>query len=255
MKFAGLGVLLALWTAAAWAQPATPPPENTGPNKSIVRWAEGKYLYRTIDGTRDRATESFRLNAHPDGTRTMTLWNDMFARNAQLTVVLRAAADFRPLSAFVSYWTAAGYKGQALIDVQGDRLEVLSLGPAGRHTQTIAAPQKFSIATQPIAADGWHMWYADAAAKGPQTDGRAFALDASADVSRPILGALRPFNFEVIGREKVTVPAGTFDAVKYRTDTMGDLWVATEDRILIRTLHTERGNEYVLTEFKSGGAR
>jgi hypothetical protein len=253
MKFAWLGVLLALWTAGGSAQ--TPPPENTGPNKNIIRWAEGAYLYRTIDGSRERGTERFRLTVHPDGTRTMTMSNDMFARNGQLTVVLRAAADFRPLSAYVSYWTAAGYKGQALIDVQGDRLELLSLGPAGRHTQSIAAPQKLSLATQPISADGWHMWYADAAAKGPQTDGRVFALDAGADLSRPILGQLRPFGFEAVGREKVTVPAGTFDAIKYRTDSLGELWVATEDRILVRTLHTERGNEYVLTEYKSGSVK
>lgn len=253
MKFAWLGFLLTLWTAVASAQ--TPPPENAGPNKNIVRWAEGAYLYRTIDGTRDRGTERFRLNVHPDGTRTMTMWNDMFARNGQLTVVLRAAADFRPLSAYVSYWTAAGYKGQALVEVAGDRLELLSLGPAGRHTQSIAAPHKLSIATQPIAADGWHMWHADLAAKGVQADGRAFALDASADVTRPILGQMRPFDFEMMGREKITVPAGTFDTMKYRTATLGELWVATEDRILVRTLHTERGNEYVLTEFKSGGAK
>ena len=37
------------------------------------------------------------------------MWHDVFARNNQFTVMFRVTKDFRPIQAFVSYWTAAGF--------------------------------------------------------------------------------------------------------------------------------------------------
>ncbi|MCB2109113.1 MAG: hypothetical protein KDE14_15490, partial [Rhodobacteraceae bacterium] len=66
---AGLGLWMLAGVAAVTACAQTPPAasENTGPNANIVRWAEGKYIYYGDNGARERGTEKFRLNVHPDG--------------------------------------------------------------------------------------------------------------------------------------------------------------------------------------------
>ena len=257
MRFIFAVVGFVIFHSTAWAQqPVTGRSENVGPNASILRWAEGKYLYLTADGARQRGMEQFRMNVHPDGTRTMIMWHDLFARNSQYTVVLRVAPNFRPLEAYTSYWTGAGYKGSAMITVTANALEIMSTGPLGPITQSITVPEKFSIGSHPVAADGWHTWYGDVSAKGVQKDGQVYGMDVSADLTKPILGQLHPHEFEIIGQEKITVPAGTFEATKYRLggspEGAVEMWVATEDRIMIRTLIAARRADYVLEEFKSG---
>ncbi|MBM3514990.1 MAG: hypothetical protein FJX59_14945 [Alphaproteobacteria bacterium] len=256
MRIVTASAFLLLVYAALAQQPPAGQPENTGPNASIARWASGMYAYQTDDGQRQRGWERFHLNVHPDGTRTMIMWHDLFARNSQFSVMMRVAPDFRPLQAFANYWTVAGYKGSITIAVDGDRLRVTSDGPLGQMTQAVRAPRNFSIGSHPVSADGWHTWYEDLAAKGVQKSGQIYGIDASADLSRPLLGQLRPHEFEIVGREKITVPAGTFDATKYQSGGSPEgavqMWVATEDRIMIRTLIPGRRTDYLLTEFTSG---
>ncbi|MDX2143117.1 MAG: hypothetical protein SFV19_07160 [Rhodospirillaceae bacterium] len=236
---------------AALAQQPAPPPENTGPNANIVRWASGTYTYVAADTKRERAWERFHMNVHPDGSRTMIMWHDLFARNNQFTVVLRVAANFRPLESYLSYWTPNGYKGSNFITVAGSKLTAVTNGPQGTITQAIDVPEKVSIGTHPVAADGWHTWYEDAKAKGPQK-GTLYSVEATADNAKPPLGTPIPFEFERIGQEKVTVPAGTFDAVKYKLGGASEAWVLEQDKIMIRVLNAPRNLEYLLTEFKSG---
>ncbi|MBM3512282.1 MAG: hypothetical protein FJX59_01050 [Alphaproteobacteria bacterium] len=238
-------------TAAMAQAPAGGAPENTGPNKSIVRWAEGKYLYQTADGKRERGSETFRLNVHPDGTRTLIMSNDISARSNIYSVILRVAENFRPLQSYVTYWTDTGYKGSSFMTVSGNRVETLADGPTGRVTQSVAAPEKVSIGTHPVAGDGWHMWYEDPASKTEQTAGTLYSVESSSDLAKPVVGQMLPFKFTIIGKEKITVPAGTFDTVKYRIGST-DIWVLMPDRLVIRSTNTARGNDYVLTEFKSG---
>jgi hypothetical protein len=235
----------------ALAQQPTPPPENTGPNTNIVRWASGTYLYRTADGKRERAWERFHMNVHPDGSRTLIMWHDLYARNNQFTVVLRVAANFRPLESYLSYWTPNGYKGSNFIVVNGDKLTATTNGPQGTITQTLDVPETVSIGTHPVAGDGWHTWYEKAGATGAQK-GTLYSVEATADNAKPPLGTLIPFEFEPLGKEKVTTPAGTFNTVKYKLGGASEAWILEQDRIMIRVLNAPRNLEYLLTEFKSG---
>ena len=154
------------YSGSAGAQQQAPLPESAGPNGSIVRWAEGTYQYLGDGGRRQRGIEKFRLQVHPDGTRTLLMWHDLFARNLQYSVILRVAADFRPLQAYANYWTDNGYKGSVLVTVNGDTLEAIAQGPTGRVTQTLAVPAAVSIGTHPVAGDGWHTWHVDPAQAG-----------------------------------------------------------------------------------------
>ena len=242
-------ICLALAATVAQAQTA---PENAGPNANILRWAEGKFAYRALKAQTERGWERYRLTVHPDGTRTMLMWHDVFARNSQFTVMFRVDQNFRPLQGFISYWTATGFKGTALIDVQGDTLTAISSGPGGRKTESIPVPARFSLGSHPVSADGWHMAAENAAAKGVQT-GTVYSMEASTDLKLLPIGTLRPQEFEIVGKETITVPAGQFDTVHYKISGTVDVWIMGTDRLMVRMVNTPRDLDYVLTEFTSGG--
>jgi hypothetical protein len=244
------GALLGFYSTA----PAQATQENTGPNASIVRQAHGQYAYRTLSDGRDRGSEDFQLLVHPDGSRTMLIWHDLKARNAQFTVVLRVAKSFRPETAFVSYWVANGYKGSTTFQVQGDQVFAESVGPEGRISRSTEVPAQFSIGTHPVAADGWHLWYVD---DQPEKAGviNLFSVEASPDLDKPILGQLVEMPYEVLGEEAVQTPAGTFQTTHYRLMGASDLWVTGEDRLLVRMIQPRFDREYLLLELEQSQSR
>lgn len=225
----------------------TPIAENTGPNVTITHRASGVYRYETISDGRVRGEERWQFLAHPDGSRTLMVWHDLAARNAQFTVVLRVAGNFRPLEAFVNYWNGGAYKGSGHFVVSGDKLFAHSTGPSGPHNATVEVPEQFSIGTHPVAGDGWHTWGADPAQRGAQS-GLLYAVEASTDVTKPILGTLTPIPVEFIGPESITVPAGRFETWHVKVAGMNDLWITPEDRLVIKSVIPARDLQYVLTE-------
>jgi hypothetical protein len=243
-------LLAALLLGAQWAVAQQPPPtgENTGPNAAITRRAAGVYRYETLSDARLRGEERFQLFVHPDGSRTLSIWHDLAARNAQFTVVLRNAADFRPLDAFVSYWNAGRFKGAAHFLVDGATLTAISRGPAGVVPQRLEVPAVFSIGTHPVAADGWHTAGYDRARGGSQAL-TVYGLEAGTDVTKPVLGALRSMDVERLGIETVEVPAGRFEAERWRLAGVNDLWVVGPDRLVVKSVIAARDLQYVLTQF------
>jgi len=241
--------LLAIGVHSAAAQEV---PENTGPNANIVRWAEGSYRYADAAGERDRGTESFRLTVHPDGTRTMIMWHDLFARNLQYSVILRVEPSFRPIQAFANYWSENGYKGSTLVTVDGDTLTAITHGPNGRVDQTLTVPDGLSIGSHPVSADGWHAWHADHGSDGVQQTGALYGIESSGDLSKPPIGALTYMATEVLGTETVTVPAGTFETTKYRLAGRTSIWVTGPDRLVVRMANARFS--YELLTLTRGGA-
>jgi hypothetical protein len=253
---AALAAVVALPAGPSHAQQAPaagPPAENTGPNRSITRWAEGEYAYLEAATGARRGFERFRLTVHPDGSRTLLMWHDLAARDAQFTVMLRTAASFRPLEASVSYWNAGQYKGFASLMVDGGTLHLSSTGSYGTVEQEVEVPAKFSIGSHPISGDGWHLWLEEDPGQDPASfQAIVFGLDAAADPMRPITGRLTPMPVERIGAERITVPAGTFDTVHYRIAGRSDVWIHGEDRMMIRMRMPGAGLEYVLSRLETG---
>ena len=244
-RFAALGVLF-LSTLDTLAQ-TTDSNENTGPNRSIVRSATGTYAYRTMKGARLRGSEHFQLFVYPDGSRSLQIWHDLFARDAQFNVTLRVAANYRPIEAFVSYWNAAQFKGSSLFRVQGASLTGQSSGPAGLVNQTLDVPEKFSIGTHPVAADGWHTAFFDPS--GPDSQPISLvSVEASADLSKPVLGSMVSMPLVRVGRETIRVPAGKFVTTHYRLAGGNDLWVLDRDLLVVRSSVPGRDRDYVLTQ-------
>ncbi len=100
---AGLIAAWTFWSYAATAQSSADDIENTGPNANIVRWAEGKSQYRTMKTNRTRGWQQWKLFTYRDGSRTMIMWHEVFARNTQYTSVMRVDRDLKSLEAYVSY--------------------------------------------------------------------------------------------------------------------------------------------------------
>jgi hypothetical protein len=226
----------------------TPPAaDQSGPNKSIARRASGVYRYESIKDGHVRGEERWQFFAHPDGSRTLMMWHDLTARDAQFTVVLRVESSFRPIDAFVSYWNAGQFKGSAQFHIAGNRLLANSFGPYGARQDTIAVPARFSIGTHPVAGDGWHTWTIDSKGAGTQS-GTIYGLEASTDLAKPVLGTLQPLSIERIGPELVTVPAGQFATIHYRVAGLNDLWITEFDRLVVKSVIGVRDLQYVLIE-------
>lgn len=224
--------------------------DNNGPNINILRWASGTYAYTTLGDPHDRGWERFHVNVYSDGSRTMNMWHDLSARNAQFTVIHRVDADFRPVETFLSYWTAGGFKGSTLIRVDQDTLTANAQGPAGNHQQSVSVPAAFSVGTHPVSADGWHL-ATDNGEDGLEQISTIYSVEASADVTKPPLGTLRDIPFTRIGEDTITVPAGTFETIHY--DLAGSqVWITEQDRLMVRMVNERFDRDYVLTEFETG---
>jgi hypothetical protein len=222
--------------------------ENAGPNANLLRTATGLYEYRALSDDRDRGRERFELMVHKDGSRTLLMWHDLWAINAQFSVVLRVAKDFRPISAYTSYWVSNGFKGNTLFQVDGDTVTAHGMGTAGPVQQTVEVPPQFSIGSHPVSGDGWHLWYADDTEAG---DINLFSLEASTDTAKPILGQLVQMPYEVVGQETIETPAGQFATTHYRLMGKTDLWVTGEDRILVKMVQPSFDRIYELVELQT----
>ena len=225
------------------ARGALPTPTNT----AIARRASGTYRYESIKDGSIRGEERWQFFAHPDGSRTMIMWHDLAARNAQFSVVLRVAETFRPLEAYVSYWNGGAFKGSALMRVEGSRLSAQSSGPSGARNEAIDVPDAFSIGTHPVAGDGWHTWTTRSDTRGVQSS-TLYGMEASADLTKPVLGKLTSLSIEYLGAETVVVPAGQFETLHVRIAGVNDLWITPRDRLVVKSVIGARDLQYVLVQ-------
>ncbi len=191
-------------------------PENTGPNTNIVRTVTGKMTFRTISDGRVRGGEDFRL---------------------------------RPLETYASYWTHEGFKGSMYVTVSGSQLNAVAFGPKGRVETSLQVPQSISVVHHGEVMNGWYYWSEDSTSKAQQTSS-VYVLGAAPRGDAQVSAILTESKFTRLGNEKVTTPAGTFDATHYQLAGVEalDMWIAGEDRLLVRQTDTRNDREYVLTE-------
>jgi len=224
--------------------------ETTNSNGAVARHWSGEYRNETIDSAERRGSEKFDLVVHPDGSRTIAISSDMTTRNAWFTVVLRNDANFRPIEASAFYWNSGRYKGSGYFTITEDRIVATSNGPtSGTQRGESPVPTRFSIGLHPVSADGWHTAQHEPNGDAKQTVS-LYSIEASADVSKPVLGTIVPLSVEYVGDETIDVPAGRFETRRYKLAGMNDLWVHGEDRIVIRSDLPARGLRYVLTKLE-----
>ena len=211
----------------------------------VVRWVEGSYQYRRLTDGGQRGRETFRMSLHPDGTRVMRATTDIFSRGVQVSVIQRVSPNFRPLEAHVTMFLAGGFKGAGTFIVAANRLTAVTRTATGIVTKQYKVPDFVSIGSHPLVFDGWHSWHVRPKLGNVQ-EGKVFLIDGDTDLTKPMLGTVKTTQFEYLGERDVVVPAGRFRAQHYRIDGKAEIWVATEDRILIRSVWPQYGSEYVL---------
>ena len=234
--------LLLLHTAGAMAQTQS---ENTGANSAIERTVTGHVTFRNMVNGQIRGGEDFRLIVHPDGTRQITIAKDFRAVNAQQTIVARVDKNFRPLETYAAYWTAGGYKGAIFVTVRNRELRANAVGPKGHTEDLLEVPQNISVVHHGEIVNGWYLWADDANAKGEQNVS-SYILNAAPGDDAQVSGLMRVSTFRRMGPERVATPAGTFDAVHYVMSGL-DMWIAGEDRLLVRQVDERNSREYLLT--------
>lgn len=122
-------------------------------------------------------------------------------------------------------------------------------GAWGTLRERVEVPERFTIGTHPISADGWHAWVPDAE---PGAPARIYGLEASADAAKPIRGLVRDTPIERLGDGRIAVPAGEFDTVRYRILGSTDIWIHGEDRLMVRMRNERADRDYVLTRLTTG---
>lgn len=238
-------MVLSLWVAGgAFAQTA----ENSGPNVNVVREVVGTLRLQTKSDKRYRGAEEWQIFVHPDGSRTMILSKDFVAANALQIMTAHVDASMRPIDVYATYWTPAGYQGSIRVAVRGSTLRADSEGPAGSHREEIAVPRELSVVTHGESMNGWYLWQGQRAEDGTH-EATYFNLGPSPDGGSLVRGRLHPATFRYLGKETITVPAGTFETERYLLMNI-EMWISGEDRILVKQALTDEDKEYVLTRLE-----
>ena len=207
---------------------------------------------------RELGCEDWWLTRNRDGTTTMRC----LAMNGDSKVVrdvtLTRTKEGFPTDAFVRLQVENQLIGLGYFRTEGDTLRITTDGIETGHTeQSIKVPTDlFTIVTHAVMLDGWAIFNYDRAKGGEQvraiynTSTRWNGMDGP-------LGRMGTYRINLLGEEEITVPAGTFKATHFTIDSefknvpTSHLWVAGEDRILLRYDWGEFDHEYVLTLWKT----
>lgn len=227
-----------------------------------------------------RGREEFSVTIHADGRRTLRTYSEIDdVPNIVRDVVLSVDPSFRPIDCFVRISVADEFRGSSWFHFRDNEATC-----EGLTTQEGRFSQRYVMA-EPIAAFGTHPIQGDTfmMASIPISDGPISvvcrnillcSLDhrgASGPMLMPPHGGGLPIQF--VGREKVEVRAGIFDALHFRiTETTeddtttrnapghhpsSDLWCTADgDYILLRLIvKGYMRTRYELVEYQRYEAR
>lgn len=183
---------------------------------------------------RERGREEFTITVHGDGRRTLRAYVEIDdAPNVMRDVVLSMDADFKPSDCFVRLSVGDRFTGSTWFrfDPRGAQAEGFTASEGRISQQWPLSEPLASFGTHPIQGDAWLLSCADAS--GPPNHGlHTNLLLCSLDhrgATGPLLMAHPlgvPLSF--LGRERIKVEAGSFDALHFRiSETAND---ATDTR-------------------------
>lgn len=224
--------------------------------RGVVRCITGSIRYTSKKPERlgaERGREHFRIDVHADGCRTIAAHGEIDDAPAVVRDVdLRVGADRRPQECFVRIAVGGAFAGSAWFRFAGGFAECEGFTAAeGRASQQMKFEQPVpAFGNHAMVNDGYllHLYDLD---KGPGVQVIPRLLLSSPDhrgATGPMLFAV-DLALEFVGRERLHVAAGSFDALHFRmVDVPGlplhhpsyDLW-CTDDR------------DYVLLKAAVGG--
>ncbi len=200
--------------------------------------------------------EYFSVTVESDGTRTLRCVCEMDLVSLIRDVTYTVDKDFRARDCFVRVTNDHKFVGTGWFLFHDDHVEGEAFTAAeGRVSQRLETDGRVRLfGTHPIAVDIWKCIHVKAA-----NPGQVQLLDNCVNSSAVLNGASGPLlgrkSYEMVyrGKEKVTVPAGTFDCeyFDWRTGTGRTLQLYTTpgDWLPIKTVVPEGKRWYELAAF------
>jgi uncharacterized protein Usg len=224
---------------------------------SNLKYQYGRLSYRKKSTGGERGREDWSLTRNCDGTVTMRCLAMTDDSKLVRDVIYTRRKDGRPVDAFIRLQAADRLIGSGYFRLQGGAMDVIVDGDeTGHSVQTLNIPDDFfSIATHAVMLDGW-MYFNYDRAKGGEQLRRFYNTSTRLDGGDGPLGRVETCRVKLIGEEEVEVPAGRFKAAHFQMDSdnlevpASNIWVAGEDKILLRCDWRELDLEYVLTSWK-----
>lgn len=221
---------------------------------NFLRRHAGRIVYHHADGA--KGVEEFRIDVRGNG-RTVRAYCEMgegdLTRDASWTL----DADHRPVEGSVRVVQDGVVVGSAWYHFTPDGVECESLTANLGRTSQFLRGQFDYLGLHPLAGDG-----AIALARGtdePGVERTIRSVTCSYDINGESSLVALPIDIGVtyVGRESVTVPAGTFEADRYALNWQphwpaADLWVHGEDALFLRLEWAFSGLDSTLESLGSG---
>jgi hypothetical protein len=207
-------------------------------------------------GSRANGHETFSVTVQPNGLRTLRARCEIDDSQLMRDVTVTLDADWHPVVAFIQLTVAGQFAGSTWYQFAPDEVvaEGITTGE-GRISQRFALSEPLdAFGAHPIHGDAWNL------ARLRRNGGRTitsprFSSSARSDGGTgPTLLRL-PENhiaYALVGPEKVTVPAGTFDTERFTMTVVpkqkvNQIWATGEDCIPVRMV-TSDNRRYELVE-------
>ncbi|MFN0110620.1 MAG: hypothetical protein ACKVZH_17320 [Blastocatellia bacterium] len=225
---------------------------------SDFKYQHGRLAYIKKSTGQERGREDWQLTRNRDGSITMRCLamadDSKFVRDVTYT----RSKDGRPMDAFIRLQVEQQLIGMGYFRVENDKLVVISDNAETGHTlQTLTVPaEHFSIVSHAVMLEGWAIFNYNRKQGGEQNR-TAYNTSTQWNGTDGPLGRLETIRVNLLGEEEITVPAGTFKATHFTTAfadpniPAAHLWVAGEDKVLLRYDWPEMDHEYVLTSWKT----
>lgn len=218
------------------------------------RTAHGRITYVSAQsGTpREFGCERFSLTEHEDGERTLRAYCEIEAgvvapRDVVRDVTYTADRTFAPVECYSRIHMNGRFMGSGWMRFTARNAECEAYNAAqGRTSQRVELPRPArSVGSHPVSCDAFHAASFDHS-RGeriqPQHDIWMTSLEHDG-CSGPMLARIR-IDVEYCGRERVTVPAGTFECDHYRyllanagqpqEHPTEDVWCLPDSFLLVR---------------------
>jgi hypothetical protein len=224
---------------------------------SKLKYQYGRLSYRKKSTGGERGREDWSLTRNRDGTVTMRCLAMTDDSKLVRDVIYTRRKEGRPVDAFIRLQVADQLIGSGYFRVQNGTMDVIADGnETGHSVQNVSVPEDFfSITTHAVMVDAWVYFNYDRLMGGEQL--RVFYNTSTRlDGADGPLGRVETCRVKLIGEEEVEIPAGRFKATHFQVDSdnlevpASSLWVAGEDKILLRCDWRELDLEYVLKAWK-----
>ncbi len=212
--------------------------------KLVERTYTLKYACLSVEEQVECGGEQAVMSVQKDGTRALRAYMDIKSIFTQNNSILRVGSDFRPIEGYSSVYVGETYWGSNLFVVDGSTLSVTVNRPNEKLSVEHAIPDEFSLLLLVYSGYGWLLADYDYDSGGVQT--KKFCILVPDD--RGTGCAIRDQPVEFVGKETISVPAGTFETEHFKIGR-GDTWVTGTDRVVVRHEHPARNRRAQLVEY------